>query len=212
MPTFLTENLSTPENYKLLISSVMPRPIALVSTLNKDETVNLAPYSSFNLVASNPASICFSIVCKPDGTKKDTLINIESNKEFVINSAHTSMLKQVALAGADFKYGESEISACNFTLTNSTKIKTPGIKESLLRLECIFENSLQVGDGTAGSAKIIVGRILAFHFDDQIFENGKVKFDKLDMLSRLGGFWYSSLGQLFEEKVPNPLEPTTQKV
>jgi flavin reductase (DIM6/NTAB) family NADH-FMN oxidoreductase RutF len=78
MPTFLTENLSTPENYKLLISSVMPRPIALVSTLNKDETVNLAPYSSFNLVASNPATICFSIVCKPDGTKKDTLINIEN--------------------------------------------------------------------------------------------------------------------------------------
>ena len=90
MLSFLTDELDVREVYKLLIGTVIPRPIALISTLNVDGTINLAAFSSYNLVCSNPASINFSITFKPDGSKKDTLINIEREKEFVISSAHPS--------------------------------------------------------------------------------------------------------------------------
>lgn len=203
MVSLLTEELSTAEKYKYLIASIMPRPIALVTTTNSDGSINLAPFSSLNLVASNPVTLSFSISAKPDGSKKDTLINVEQNQEFVVNSAHSAMLKQVALAGAAFPYGQSELEKCGLATCASTTVKPPGLLDSLFRMECKVEQLVPIGKSGPGSATIVVGQIKIFHIADSIIQNGRVDFKKVDMLARLGGYWYANLGERFEEPIPD---------
>ncbi len=112
------EELKTEELYKLLISSIVPRPIALVSTLNSKGQGNLAPFSFFNGVCSNPLSISISIARKPDGGKKDTLINIEETGEFVVNSANLWLHEKLVNCGSTYPYGVNEEKNAKIVVAN----------------------------------------------------------------------------------------------
>ena len=188
--------------YHLMTSTIVPRPIAFVSTISPEGILNLAPFSFFNGVSSNPPCLVFSITRKPDGSKKDTLLNIEENGEFVVNSTHEWLAEKINQCSAEYPYGVSELDKVGFTAAASTHIKPPRIQESLVHMECRLETFVPIGDGTLGSATLVVGRILEMHVAEQAFTNDRVDVLKLKPLARLGGSQWAKTSEVFEQKRP----------
>tara|TARA_Y100000590_G_scaffold56398_1_gene59153 strand:- start:2714 stop:3337 length:624 start_codon:yes stop_codon:yes gene_type:complete len=190
---------SVKEIHKLMIGSIVPRPIALVSTISKDNIFNLAPFSYFNGVCSNPPTIVFAPCRRAwDGGKKDTLINIEYNKEFVVNLVSEDFADKMVTCSTDFSPDIDEFSISKLTPKPSTIISAPRVLESKISLECKLNQVVEIGNGEVGSGFLVIGTILLFHIDDKIFENGKINLDKLSPIGRLAGNWYSKQLDRFE--------------
>lgn len=190
------------EMYKVLIGSVVPRPIAFVSTVNSQGQVNLAPFSFFNAVSSNPPTLVFSVSRKPDGTKKDTLRNIEETKQFVVNSANEWLLEPLVHSAGAFPYGVDEMAKIGLTPQASVKVKPPRVKEAAVQMECELYDLLQIGDGSPGSSSLIIGKIVLFHVYKSAYQNGRIALDVLKPIGRLGGTGYASLGNIYEIPIP----------
>lgn len=183
------------ENYKLLIGSIIPRPIAFVTSLSEDGIVNGAPFSYFNVVSSNPPLISIAIQ-RRNGTMKDTARNIRNQKEFVVHGVDSLNLKDINETAASLLPDKSEINLTGLTLIDSDNIKVPGIKESKIRMECILENSLTFGEGDQISVDLIIGRIVRFHIDEDIYNEGKIDSIALEAISRLSGNDYAKIGEI----------------
>ena len=180
------------EIHKLMIGSIVPRPIALVSTTSKDGNNNVAPFSYFNGVCSNPPTIMFAPARRGwDGHEKDTLINIRNNQEFVINIVSESFAEKMVKCSTDFDPNIDEFQVSGLTPESSSKVSPPKVKESKINLECKLDQIVEIGDGTAGSGFIVLGTIVLFHIDDDIYEDGHILLDKLEPLGRLAGNWYT---------------------
>ena len=180
------------EVHKLMIGSIVPRPIALVSTTSKDGNNNVAPFSYFNGVCSNPPTIMFAPARRGwDGQEKDTLINIRNNQEFVINIVSESFAEKMVKCSTDFDPNIDEFEISGLTPESSSKVSPPRVKESKISLECKLNQIVEIGDGTAGSGFVVLGTIVLFHIDDDIYENGHILLDKLEPLGRLAGNWYT---------------------
>ena len=128
------QSLTTRDKYRLLVELIVPRPIALVSTRSKDGLDNLAPFSFFNAVSSNPATLMISVARRLDGSKKDTLRNIEETGELVINTSSSWMVGPITHAGANYPYGVSELKEIGLTPLQSTKVAPLRVKESPVHL------------------------------------------------------------------------------
>ena len=180
------------EIHKLMIGSIVPRPIALVSTTSKDGNNNVAPFSYFNGVCSNPPTIMFAPARRGwDGHEKDTLINIRNNQEFVINIVSESFAEKMVKCSTDFDPNIDEFQISGLTPESSSKVSPPKVKESKINLECKLNQIVEIGDGTAGSGFVVLGTIVLFHIDDDIYEDGHILLDKLEPLGRLAGNWYT---------------------
>jgi len=184
--------------YKLMVGGIIPRPIAFVTTLNSNNTTNLAPFSYFNAVSSNPPTIMFAIARKNDGTKKDTLVNIERTGEFVVNSVSEWMAQPMNHCSAEYPYGVSELEAVGLTALASQVVAPPRVKESPLHMECKVVTSLAVGNGGPGSSTVIIGEVLWFHIHKPAYVDGKIIVEEMKPLSRLGGFSYGTIGDVFD--------------
>lgn len=195
--------LAPRERYKLLISLIVPRPIALVSTLSAQGVGNLAPFSFFNGISSDPPCLMISVARKPDGTKKDTLLNIEETGEFVVNTSHEWMLDPLVLCGAEFPYGTDERLVSGFTAIPSQLVKPIRIKESSAQFECRLHQIVEIGSGGAGSSSVIFGRILTAHVVETLIEQGRVQHDRQKPLARLGGIGYCGIANLEERAIPD---------
>jgi len=202
MQTIDPASLKVREVYQLLISSIIPRPIAFVSTLSPDGEGNLAPFSAFNLVSSNPPCLSIAISRRRDGSKKDTLRNIEETKEFVVNVACHSFLPQLVQTGADYPPEVDEREVVKLTALPSQRVKPVRIAESPLHFECVLENSLAIGDGSAGSAVIVVGRIVLVHVSESALRDGRIQPLYADIVGRLGGDDYCRLSPDFSQPIP----------
>lgn len=203
MVSIEAQELDVQSSYKLLIGSVVPRPIAFVTTVSSNGAVNAAPYSSWNLVTSKPATVVFSIACKSHGEKKDTLRNIERTGEFVVNTVGEWMVEAMNLCSAELPYGESELERVGLTPIPSQRISVPRIKESPVHLECRLHSTLPIGDSAAaGAATLVVGEVLVFHIHAPAYRDGKIAVEELKPVSRLGGLRYALLGDVFE--LPRP--------
>src|SRR4051794_19532984 len=133
--------------YKLLIGSILPRPIAFVSTIDEGGIANAAPFSFFTAICADPMLICFSPMRRgSDGAKKDTLVNIEKTKQFVINIVSENMAKQMNDCAVEFIAEVDEIEIAGLTKEASRLVKVPRIKESLVHLECELYQVLDFGD------------------------------------------------------------------
>jgi len=194
--------LAPHEAYRLLITGIVPRPIAFVSTCNAAGVINLAPFSFYCGVASNPPCLAISIARKPDGTKKDTLRNIEETNEFVVNSAHDWIAGPLVHCAASYPYGVDEMSKVGLTPLASLRVRPPRVTESAVHYECEFYKSVEVGDGGPGSSTLVLGKVVHCHASSHIYENGKIDFTRLHPLARLGGISYSLLGDIFELEIP----------
>ena len=180
------------EIHKLMIGSIVPRPIALVSTTSKDGNNNVAPFSYFNGICSNPPTIMFAPARRGwDGHEKDTLINIRNNQEFVINIVSESFAEKMVKCSTDFDPNIDEFQVSGLTPESSSKVSPPKVKESKINLECKLDQIVEIGDGTAGSGFVVLGTIVLFHIDDDIYEDGHILLDKLEPLGRLAGNWYT---------------------
>jgi flavin reductase (DIM6/NTAB) family NADH-FMN oxidoreductase RutF len=192
------EELSIKDNYKLIIGSVLPRPIALVSTLSDDGVPNLAPFSFFTGLTSKPPTIGFAPALKGNqGDKKDTLTNVEASKEFVVNIVNEDISEQMVKTASEVAPDVNEFEVAGFTAVDSIMVKAPRVKESPINLECRLYQVVHIGDGTAGSGAFVIGEIVAYHIDDILYSDGKIDTALLKPVGRLAGQDYTTLGRCF---------------
>ncbi|GAB4009552.1 MAG: hypothetical protein Fur0010_00430 [Bdellovibrio sp.] len=179
------------QNYKFLIGAILPRPIAVVSTINDDGSNNLAPFSFFTAVSAKPMIIAFSpLIRSATADLKDTPKNILKNKEFVVNIVSEEIANQVNLCSTELPYGEDEFKFSGLTPIPSEKIKPMRIKESLIHFECHFRDCLDYGHHVGGG-QIITGEVIKVHIDENILENGRIITSKLKPVGRgAGNDWF----------------------
>ena len=179
------------ETHKLMIGSIVPRPIALVSTTSNNGINNLAPFSYFNGVCSKPPTIMFAPARRGwDGKEKDTLINIRNTKEFSINIVSEDIGEKMVKCSTDYKKEVDEYLKSGLSPIPSKKIKPPIVSESKISLECTLNQIVQIGKDDAGSGFIVIGTIVLFHIDDEVYDNGRIILDKLRPLGRVAGNSY----------------------
>jgi len=192
------QTLDSRGNYKLLIGAIVPRPIAFVTTVSDNGAVNAAPFSSFNLVGSNPASVVFSVARKRDGAKKDTLVNIERSREFVVNTVGVWMVEAINHCSAEYPYGVSELELVGLSPIASEVVAPPRVQESPIQMECRVHSLVEVGTGDAGSSTVIIGEVLRFHVATAAYKEGGIVLEELQPVGRLGGLRYGLLGDTFD--------------
>jgi flavin reductase (DIM6/NTAB) family NADH-FMN oxidoreductase RutF len=189
------------ENYKFLIGSIVPRPIAFVTSMSGQGILNGAPFSYFNIVSSNPPMISLAIQ-RTAGRQKDTARNIIELKEFVVHVVDENNVEEINKTAASLPPNESEIELANLTPVESVKISVPGIKEAKIRMECILEQSLELGGQDSPGVDLIIGKVIQFHIEEEIYENGRIDPLGLGAVSRLAGTNYAKIGEIFSIERP----------
>jgi len=187
-----------------LQGSVGPRPIAFASTVDKDGNPNLSPFSFFNLFSANPPILVFSPSRRVrDNTIKHTLINVEATREVVINVVSFDMVQQTSLSSTEYGDGVNEFLKAGFTAIPSDLVKPFRVKESPVQFECKIQEIISLGT-EGGAGNLIICEVIKMHIDERILdENGGIDQHKIDLVSRLGGNWYSrSNAGLFEVEKP----------
>lgn len=186
------------ENYKLLIGSVLPRPIAFVTSVNSAGVVNAAPFSFFNVVGTEPPLVGISCIRKPDGTMKDTARNIVEQREFVVHVVSEENVAMVNETAVDFPPDQSEVEMVGFHLVPSMAIQVPRIKETKIQMECKLYRHLPLG-GTKDRSNVdfLIGEIVRFHFDDELYSVGRIDTEKLHPVGRMAGTTYVKGGEMF---------------
>lgn len=183
---------------------VVPRPIAWISSISKEDIVNLAPFSYFNAVADIPPIIMFASSYKKDKSAKDSLRNIEAIGEFVVNIVGYPLREQMNQTSASLAYGISESEKFAIETIPANLVKPPRVKASPIHLECkyIETHALKV-EGNLASSKIIFGHVLGIHIQDDLLVNGKVDIQKLRPLARLGYDEYTFVNEIFHMQRPD---------
>jgi flavin reductase (DIM6/NTAB) family NADH-FMN oxidoreductase RutF len=194
---------SVVEVYRTLVEVVTPRPIAWVTSADPEGRVNLAPFSFFNAFGANPPVVVFSPTRRRDGTKKDTLLNVEATGEFVLNAAVEPLAEQVNLSSKELPRGVSEVELTGLTLCPSARVRVPRIAEAPVNLECRVLQIIPVGDGPL-AANLVLGEVVMIHVDDGILApSGRVDPRKLRTIGRLGGSDYCRTTDMFAMERPS---------
>ncbi len=187
-----------------LQSAVGPRPIAFASTIDKNGTPNLSPFSFFNVFSANPPILVFSPSRRVrDNTIKHTLINVELNREVVINVVNYAIVQQASLSSTEYGDGVNEFIKSGLTMVPSDIVKPFRVKESPVQFECRVKDIIALGDG-GGAGNLVICEVVKLHVDENVLdENGAVDQHKIDLVSRMGGNWYSRANMgLFEVEKP----------
>ena len=201
MKKIKAETLSDMQNYKLLSGSIIPRPIAFVTTQNLKGDINAAPFSFFNVVHHTPPMIAIAVQ-RTKGNRKDTSINIEQSGEFVVHITDEAIVNDVNETAAPLEYGVNELKRTSLSMIDSDLIKVPAIKEAKVRFECKLHQIVQLGNKDNGS-DLIIGEIVVYHIDEEVyFEDSKIDANQLNPVARLAGNDYSLLGQTFTVNRP----------
>jgi len=188
--------------YRALVGVVAPRPIAWVTTLDGEGRVNLAPFSFFNAFGANPPVVVFSPTLRRDGSKKDTLLNLEVVPEFVLNAAVQDLAEQVNATSTELPRGQSEAEYAGLTLKPATRVRPPRIAESPVHLECLVRQIMPIGTGPI-AANLVIGEVVLIHIEDAVLDShGQIDPRKLRTIARLGGNYYCRSTDLFEMDRP----------
>jgi flavin reductase (DIM6/NTAB) family NADH-FMN oxidoreductase RutF len=175
------------DNYKFLIGSILPRPIAFVSTINEDGTNNLAPFSFFTAISASPMIIAFSpLIRVATGDIKDTPRNIIRQGEFVINFVSEKIINQVNECSQELVYGEDEFKASGLTPLESEIIAPRRVKESLIHFECKFRDRISYGENI-GAGQLITGEVVKIHVSKEIYDQGRISTEKYQPIGRGAG-------------------------
>jgi flavin reductase (DIM6/NTAB) family NADH-FMN oxidoreductase RutF len=180
--------------YRLLVGSVVPRPIAWVTSGAPPKPVNLAPFSSFAWVSQHPAMLGFTVNRRPTG-RKDTLRNIEEDREYVVNIAGESMLPQLHASSTWLAPDESEAEALGLALQPSRLVSVPRLADVPISMECVYERTIAFSP-TGG--EFVVGRVVAWNIADDVMTGGRIDTELVRPLGRLAGPRYSGLGEVTE--------------
>jgi len=195
------ESLAVRDRYLLMIATILPRPIAWVSTISPDGVPNLAPFSFFTGICASPMTVCFAPVNDRNGKKKDTLVNIELTKQFTVNIVNEQNAEKMNQTSAPYAYGVNEFEKCGVTAIPSTKVKPFRVRESPVSYECELFQIVRVGEG-ALAGNLVIGKVIQFHCDDEIYNAGKIKHQDIHAIGRMEGAWYAKTNDAFE--LPRP--------
>ncbi len=202
-----TADLDREQTYKILSGVIVPRPIAWITTVNENGTLNAAPFSAFTYVSIKPPMVGVNIA-KRAGQRKDTALNISRNKEFVVNIADQSLIEALHTSALEFPSDISEIDVLGLTGAPSECIQTPRIAQAPVSMECRFHSATEFG---AGGAEFYVGEILAIHVREDLLVNGKIDSAALDPIARLAGPNYAQLGKIITMPILTELAKTVLK-
>jgi flavin reductase (DIM6/NTAB) family NADH-FMN oxidoreductase RutF len=185
------KQVSQLELYALLVGIVAPRPIAFVSTMDAEGNPNLAPYSFFNLFSSAPPILVFSSNRRAgSNTTKDTLNNVMTTKEVVVNVVSYDIVRQMSLTSIEYPGDVNEFEKAGFTPLPSDLVKPFRVKESPAQMECKVIDIITLGD-QAGAGHLIICEIVRIHANESIFDaEGKVDPQRIDLVGRLGRAFY----------------------
>lgn len=200
------KDLNTKDLHGYLLSSVGPRPIALVSTIDNKGRPNLSPYSFFNVFSANPPIAIFSPARRVrNNTTKHTLQNVALINEVVINVVSFPMVEQTSLSSTEYKKGINEFIKSGLTPIESTQVKPYRVKESPVQMECIVKNIISLGK-EGGAGNLVVCEIIKMYISEDILNSHhQIDPNKIDLVGRMGGNWYcrASNTSLFEVQKPN---------
>lgn len=180
--------MSSRDFYKLLTATVVPRPIAWVSTIAADETVNLAPHSFFTVSCAEPPIVQFSSV-----GRKDSLRNIEETGQFVVNLAPEHLFEQINSTATDFPHGVSEFDAVGVARESSAMVKPPRVAESPVALECELHSTLRLGNST-----VVFGRVVHAVVAEEATVDGHPEVTRMRPLARMGKNEWATVGEVWE--------------
>jgi len=203
--SFDPELLETRDVHRLLSSSIAPRPIAFASTIDAKGNVNLSPFSFFNVFSSNPPILIFSPARRVrDNTTKHTLQNAEETKEVVINIVDFSIVEQMSETSKEYDKGVNEFTETGLTEVPSIKVKPPRVMESPVSFECVVENIVSLGEH-GGAGQLVIAKVVHIHVkSDLLDENDQIDSEKLDLVARLGGDWYTRVTEESMFKLEKP--------
>ena len=197
-----TKEIPFQDRYKLLIGSIVPRPIGFISTISPKGVYNLAPFSFFNGVCSDPMAVLFCPVIRgSDGQEKDTLKNIKATKEFVVNIVSEEIAEKMNQCSAEYPYGVDEFKESGLTPSPSKVVKPPLVKEAKINMECRLLNLVEIGNKPGGGT-IVIGEVVYFHASEDVYKDGKIILNKLKPVARLGGTDYARVTDIFS--LPRP--------
>ena len=196
--------LAPRERYRLLIGCVVPRPIAFVSTLSPSGIPNLAPFSFFNGVGSDPLTVLFCPANKPDGTEKDTLRNCKplsegGTGEFVVNAAVEAYAREISASVEELPYGDSEFDLTGLATSPSLLVKPPRVALAPWAFECQTLHVLRTNPGQPSGGNVVIGRVVRVHIDDSLVDSRLVvNHSRLPAIGRLGGISYCFTRQRYD--------------
>jgi flavin reductase (DIM6/NTAB) family NADH-FMN oxidoreductase RutF len=186
--------------YQLLASLVVPRPIALVTSLSADGKSNAAPFSFFNVLGANPPICAFAPGDRENGVPKDTALNVRATHEFVVNLVDETIAEAMNQCAASLSYGENELLCAKLTAVPSSVVKPPRIAEAPANLECVEWGTLQIGGN-----RVVIGFIKRIHLREELFDAAKKRIhtDKLSLIGRMSTpHWYCRTRDRFEMRRP----------
>lgn len=202
----IPDQVNNAKLFSYLTNSVAPRPIAMVSTIDINGNINLSPFSFFNLFSSNPPILIFSPSRKgKDNTLKHTYLNVKEVGECVVNIVNFNMVQQTSLSSSEYPKGTNEFIKAGFTQIASEYVTPPRIKESPIQFECRVKQIIELGN-QGGAGNLVLCEIIAVHIQDNILdEHQNIDPNKLQLVGRMGGNWYSkAFGEaLFEVEKPS---------
>lgn len=184
------------ESYRLLVNTIVPRPIALVTTVDAAGTTNAAPFSFFNLMGSDPPILVLGIERRGSGANKDTVENIRARREFVVNMVSEAIAEPMNICGTDYPPGVDELREAGLTAVPGMKIDVPHVAEAPASFECTVREILDIGDNRS----LIIGNIIAMHLVDEFYdaEQRYVLTEKMGLIGRMHGRgWYVRTSDTF---------------
>lgn len=190
------------DTYKILVGTIVPRPIAWVSTVDERGIFNLAPFSAFCPVSMKPAMLGFSVGAGRDGQMKDTLRNIEATEEFVVNMVNESLAEPMNATSALFPAEVDEFKEAGLTPVKADLVRAPMVAESPINLECRLNQILKFGQAPRINS-FIIGEIILVHIKDELYADGEILSSQLKAIARLGGDFYCRTTDIFEMKRPD---------
>jgi flavin reductase (DIM6/NTAB) family NADH-FMN oxidoreductase RutF len=194
--------LSARDAYAWMVTTILPRPIAWVSTISADGKTNLAPFSFFQGVCANPPTLMFVPVNARNGAKKDTTRNIEAVPEFVVNLVPFALAEAMNATAAMLPHGESEFAAFGIASSLSERVRPPRVAAAPVAFECALDRMVLIGEGPL-AANVMFGRILVAHVCDEVLgADGRPDPAKLDLIGRLGGDAYTRTRDVFQMARP----------
>ncbi|MEC5338968.1 flavin reductase family protein [Enterococcus casseliflavus] len=196
------KDLTQRENYKLLIGSIIPRPVAVVSTQSADGIVNIAPFSFFNIVSSEPVILSLAIQRK-EGELKDTARNLLATKEAVVHILDQTNVQEANKTAALLPADQSELTVSGFTTTTSKTIVVPGLKEANVRLETILHQHVPIKKDQQTTADLLLLEVVGYQIAEDVYQDGKIDPRALQAVSRLAGNSYATIGEIFDIKRPS---------
>lgn len=196
--------LDPADRYKLLIGGIVPRPIAFVSSQSPEGRVNLAPFSFYSGVGSDPMALLFCPSNKPDGTDKDTMRNVlppgeGGLGEFVVSAVSESFERRMAAAAEPLAYGQSEFELAGLTPAASVRVRPPRVAESPLSFECVTMQVVRLNPGAPAGGNVVIGRVVHVHAaEGLVSERYHVDPARLAAIGRMGGMGYCRTRETFE--------------